>query len=115
MDRVEPADDLRHQRAYLTIVEMGDIIPRNLASISIDDADVRIITGMGDRDYASMKGFEARIADAHRRQRFNHLGSNALFIVPVHRPTIAANLPHNRPEPILLRRCSARAMALPRH
>ena len=37
-----------------------------------------------------------------------------LFVVPVHRPTIAGD-PHSRPEPILLRPCSALAMGLPRH
>jgi hypothetical protein len=59
------------------------VIPRYLAPISINDADVRVITSMGDRDDASMEGFEARIADAHHGERFRYYGGNALFVVPV--------------------------------
>jgi transposase len=115
VERVEAVDDLLHQRAHLVIVEVGDIIPCNLAPVGIDDADVGIIPGMRDRDYSGMQSFKPGVADTHHRERFRHLGRNALFIVPVHRGTIAANHPCSRPEPIRPPRGSARAMGMRRH
>lgn len=51
----------------------------------------------------------------HIRERLRHHGGNALFVVPVHRPTIAANRPCSRFEPILIHPTPARAMGMPRH
>lgn len=94
---------------------VADTLAQYRASEEVDDANIGIIPGMGNRDDARMKGFEAGVANAHHCERFRHPGSNALFVIPVHRRTIAANLPHSRPEPLLLRTCSARATGLPRY
>ena len=111
----DPVHDLAHQVPHLTIVEMGDIIPRNLAPIGINDANIRIVTGMGDRADARMESFEARIADAHHSERFRHHGGNAFFVIPVHRRTIAANPSHSRPEPTRTPLYLARAKTPQRH
>ena len=39
---VEPIDDFLHQRPQLIVVKVVDIIPRNLAPVGIDDADIRL-------------------------------------------------------------------------
>lgn len=115
IERVDPVHDFLHQRSHIIPAEVSDVIPRNLAPIDIDEANVGIVTRVGNRSCARMKGFETGVAGAHHRKGLRHHGSNTLLVVPIHRDARAANHSKSRSEPILLPRYAERAMRLPKH
>lgn len=61
MEGVKPVHDLAHQVTHLIVVEVGGIIPCNLAPIAINNSNIGIVPDMGDWDYARMEGFEAGV------------------------------------------------------